>query len=418
MLVKLARRSLWNRRLTILLTLLSLTVSIALVLGINHLKNQARTSFSQTLSGTDLIVGARSGQLNLLLYSVFRIGNATNNMTWKSYQELSQHRAVAWAVPLSLGDSHKGYRVLGTLENYFDHYRFGRDRSLVFEQGERFSDLYDAVLGAEVARKLGYRIDDKIVLAHGTGAVNLHHHNDKPFTVAGILKPTGTPVDRTIHVSLAGIEAIHVDWQQGMPLPGRSTSAEQTRDMQLEPSSITAVLVGLTSKAATFTVQRQINQYRQEPLLAILPGVALSEMWQMLGMAEQLLWLISLMVLIAALIGMTTSLLATMNERQREIAILRAVGARAWHLFVLIELEVLLITLLAMACGAGLLVGALFFAQPLLAEHLGLFIDINPIHSGIPGIAGLVIAMALVLGLIPAASAYRRALHDGLSQRL
>lgn len=418
MLLKLARLSLWNRRITVLLTLASLVVSIALVLGIHHLKNQARSSFSQTLSGTDLIVGARSGQLNLLLYSVFRIGNATNNMTWQSYKELEQHRSVAWMVPISLGDSHKGYRVLGTLPSYFEHYRFGRNNPLVLEGGKVFDDLYDAVIGAEVARKLGYKVGDQVVLAHGTGAVNLHHHNDKPFVVSGILKPTGTPVDRTIHVSLAGIEALHLDWQQGMPLPGRQVSAEQARGMELTPSSITAALVGLNSKAATFTVQRQINQYRQEPLMAILPGVALSEMWQMLGMVEQMLWLISLMVLVAALIGMTTSLLASMNERQREIAVLRAVGARASQLFLLIELEVLLITVLALLLGGGLLTGSLFLAQPLLAEHLGLFIAINPIQGDVLKMAGVVIGGALLLGLIPATMAYRRALHEGLSQRL
>lgn len=418
MLLKLARLSLWNRRVTVLLTLASLVVSIALVLGIHHLKNQARSSFSQTLSGTDLIVGARSGQLNLLLYSVFRIGNATNNMTWQSYQELEQHRSVAWMVPISLGDSHKGYRVLGTLPSYFEHYRFGRNIPLMLESGNIFDDLYDAVLGAEVARKLGYRVGDSVVLAHGTGAVNLHHHNDKPFVVSGILKATGTPVDRTIHVSLAGIEALHLDWQQGMPLPGRQVSAEQARNIALEPSSITAALVGLKSKAATFTVQRQINQYRQEPLMAILPGVALSEMWQMLAMVEQMLWLISLMVLIAALIGMTTSLLSSMNERQREIAVLRAVGARASHLFLLIELEILLITVLALLLGVGLLTGSLFVAQPSLAENLGLFIGINPLQHDVLKMAGVVLGGALLLGLIPAVAAYRCALHEGLGQRL
>jgi len=417
MLLKIAGRSLWNRRLTVLLTLLSLVVSIALVLGIQHLKSQARASFGQTLSGTDLIVGARSGQLNLLLYSVFRLGSPTNNMTWKSFEELEQHRSVAWAVPLSLGDSHKGYRVLGTSEAYFNHYRFGRDRALEFSSGEKFSDVYDAVLGAEVAKKLGYRVGDNLVLAHGTGSVNLHHHNDKPFVVTGILHATGTPVDRTIHVSLAGIEAIHVDWQHGMPIPGRQVSAEKTRQMTLQPSSITAVLVGLNSKAATFNVQRQVNQYKAEPLLAILPGVALSELWQMLSMVEQMLYLISLLVLVAALIGMTTSLLASMNERQREIAILRATGARAGHIFLLIELEVLVLILLAMLLGTGLLTGALWISQPFLADQLGLFIDINPLQPGWPVLASGVVVLGLVLGLIPAWSAYRRALHDGLSRQ-
>lgn len=418
MLIKLARHSLWNRRSTVLLTLASFIISVALVLGIDHLRSQAKKSFSQTLSGTDLIIGARSGQLNLLLYSVFRIGNPTNNISWQSYQELSRHSAVEWTVPISLGDSHRGYRVLGTTDDYFNYYRYGQRQPLVFAEGKKFSGVYDVVLGAEVARKLGYQLGDEIVLAHGSGAVNLHNHDDKPFTLVGILKPTGTPVDRTLHVSLAGIEAIHLDWQQGMPIPGQTISAAEALQQDLTPRSITAALVGLKSRAQTFMVQRQVNQYQQEPLLAILPGVALTELWQMLGMVENLLYLISVMVLIATLIGMMTSLLASMNERQREIAVLRAVGAGAGYLFVLIELEVVLLALLALLGGTALLVGGLWVAQPILAQQFGLFIDINPLQPQTFYIAGAIVALTLLMGLIPALAAYRRALSDGLAQRV
>lgn len=418
MLIKLARLSLWNRRVTASLTLVSLIISVALVVGIDHLRVQAKQSFSQTLSGTDLIVGARSGQLNLLLYSVFRMGNATNNMTWQSYQELSRHSAVAWTIPLSLGDSHRGYRVLGTTEAYFEHYRYGQQRSLTFVQGHFFTGVYETVLGAEVARKLDYQLGDELVLAHGSGAVNLHHHDDKPFRVVGILQATGTPVDRTVHISLAGMEAIHLDWQQGVPLPGRGVSAEAALQQDLTPKSITAVLVGLKSRAATFTVQRQVNQYPQEPLLAILPGIALAELWQMLSLVENVLYVISLMVLLAVLIGMTTSLLASMNERQREMAILRAVGAGAGYVFLLLELEVLLLSITAVVGGVALLAGGLWIAHPWLAAHLGLFIDINPLQSQSIYLLGGIVVVAAVMGLIPAAAAYRRALSEGLAQRL
>lgn len=418
MLIKLARLSLWNRRVTASLTLVSLIISVALVVGIDHLRVQAKQSFSQTLSGTDLIVGARSGQLNLLLYSVFRMGNATNNMTWQSYQELSRHSAVAWTIPLSLGDSHRGYRVLGTTEAYFEHYRYGQQRSLTFVQGHFFTGVYETVLGAEVASQLNYQLGDELVLAHGSGAVNLHHHDDKPFRVVGILQATGTPVDRTVHISLAGMEAIHLDWQQGVPLPGRGVSAEAALQQDLTPKSITAVLVGLKSRAATFTVQRQVNQYPQEPLLAILPGIALAELWQMLSLVENVLYVISLMVLLAVLIGMTTSLLASMNERQREMAILRAVGAGAGYVFLLLELEVLLLSITAVVGGVALLAGGLWIAHPWLAAHLGLFIDINPLQSQSIYLLGGIVVVAAVMGLIPAAAAYRRALSEGLAQRL
>lgn len=415
MLGKLARLSLWNRRGTLVLTLASLIISVALVVGINHLRNQAKKSFSQTLSGTDLIIGARGGQLNLLLYSLFRIGNATNNITWQSYQELARHSAVAWTIPLSLGDSHRGYRVVGTNRDYFVHYRYGQGQLLMLKEGEVFNGVYSTVLGAEAARKLGYEIGDEIVLAHGSGAVNLHHHKDQPFTVVGILKATGTPVDRSIHISLEGIEAVHLDWQQGMPIPGKKTLATDALQKDLTPTSITAVLVGLKSRVATFTLQRQVNNYKQEPLLAILPGVALAELWQMLGIVENLLLMIAFMVLVATLIGMMTSLLAAMNERQREIAILRVLGASPMYLLVLIELEIVLLALIAVVGGTLLFTAGLWFVQPLLAEQLGLFIDINPIQAQTYHLAVAIVGLAALLGLIPAVAAYRRALHNGLA---
>lgn len=418
MLMKLARLSLWNRRGTVLMTWLSLTISIALLLGIDHLRTEAKNSFTSTVSGTDLIVGARSGQLNLLLYSVFRIGNATANISWPSYQRIIKHPQIAWSIPIALGDSHRGYRVMGTNTDYFSHYRYANSQRLKLAQGQPFNGVFEAVLGAEVALKLGYQLNEQITLSHGVGAVSFSQHKDKPFTVVGILARTGTPVDQTVHVSLEAIEAIHLDWQQGAPIPGRQLSAEQALAQDLTPKSITAFMLGLNAKMATFTVQRQINEYKNEPLTAILPGVALAELWQMLGMVENLLLLISLLVLLAALVGMITTILASMKERQREMAILRAAGAHPWYLFVLIQLEVLLITLLSMLSAAAVLWLALFALQDTLAAEFGLFIGLNIIKLTSLYWAGAVLFLAALLATLPALLAYRRALSDGLAIRL
>lgn len=418
MLIKLARLSLWNRKATALMTLLSLTISLVLLLGIDHIRKEARNSFTNTVSGTDLIVGARSGQLNLLLYSVFRIGNATANVSWQTYERIAKHPQIAWTIPLSLGDSHRGYRVLGTNQSYFEHYRYANQQSLQFAEGSPFAGVYDAVLGAEVAKQLGYTLGQEITLAHGIGAVSFSEHKDKPFTITGILAPTGTPVDQTVHVSLEGIEAIHIDWQQGAPMPGRQVSAEQALELDLTPKAITAFMVGLNSRMATFVVQRQINEFRGEPLSAILPGVALAELWQMLGMVENMLLLITLLVLVAGLIGMMTTLLASMRERQREVAILRAVGANPWYLFWLIQLEVLLLTLMSMFMAAFFLVISLWAIQDTLAASYGLFISITPFSLQTLYWAGAILLATAVLACIPAFAAYRRALTDGLSVRL
>jgi len=415
--LKLARKSLWNRRGTAILTLVSLAISVALILGINHLRHQAKQSFTSTISGTDLIVGARSGPANLLLYSVFRIGNATNNISWETYDVIRQREEVDWTIPISLGDSHRGFRVLGTDHNYFEHYRYGDRRQLVFTRGGPFEGVYETVLGAQVARELRYAIGDEIVIAHGLGDVSFSQHDDKPFTVVGILEPTGTPVDRTVHVRLEGIEAIHLGWQHGARLPGHSVSAEEALQQELKPEAITAFLVGLKSRMATFRLQRAINEYRKEALTAILPGVALAELWDILGIVENMLIVVAFLVLLATLVGMTTTLLSSMKERQRELAILRAVGAHAGYLFALIEIEALLLAFLGVVLGILLLTVSLFMLQPWLASAYGLFISANPLNGEALWISAGVLLLAALLSLIPSVVAYRRALADGLSVR-
>lgn len=201
-LFRLALASLANRRFTALLTIFAIALSACLLLAVERVRTEAKASFASTISGTDLIVGARSGSVNLLLYSVFRIGNATNNIRWDSYRHFAENPRVKWAIPISLGDSHRGYRVMGTDAGYFEHYRYGRGQELQLAEGRAFGqDLFDVVLGAEVAEALHYRLGEKIVLAHGVSTVSLVKHDDKPFTVVGILQRTGTPVDRTLHIS-------------------------------------------------------------------------------------------------------------------------------------------------------------------------------------------------------------------------
>ena len=415
--LRLALQSLRNRWLTALLTVLAIAVSIALLLGVEKVRNGARQSFADTISGTDLIIGARSGSLNLLLYSVFRIGNATNNITWASYQDLAKRPEIAWIVPLSLGDSHRGFRVLGTTPEYFTHYKYRRTHGLQFRAGKPFSDIFDAVLGADVASTLGYKVGDPIIVAHGLGSVSFVAHDDKPFRVSGILAKTGTPVDRTVHVSLEAIEAIHVDWQSGARIPGQSVSAEEVRRMNLEPKAITAALVGLKSKLATFRLQRAINEYREEPLSAILPGAALQELWGLVGTAETALKVVSAMVVVTALLGMVTMILTTLNERRREMAILRSVGARPRTILGLLMAEAGVLTLAGILLGTAFLYAALLVAQPYVDTTYGLHLPIDPPAPGEWVVLGAIALAGCFAGLLPALRAYRLSLADGMTVR-
>ena len=419
-LIRLALASLANRRFTALLTVFAIALSVCLLLAVERVRTEARNSFASTISGTDLIVGARSGSVNLLLYSVFRIGNATNNIRWDSFEHFANSPKVDWAIPISLGDSHRGYRVMGTTAAYFEHYHYGRNQALEIAQGKTLGqDPFEVVLGAEVAEALHYRLGEQIVLAHGVATISLVKHDDKPFTVVGILKRTGTPVDRTLHISLQGMEALHVDWKNGVPAHGAGRlSAEQARALNLQPQAITAFMLGLHSKIATFSLQREINEYGGEPLLAILPGVALQELWSLMSTAEQALFVVSLFVVLTGLIGMLTAILTSLNERRREMAILRSVGARPWHIASLLVLEAFSLAVAGVMLGTGLLYLGIALSQGYVQANYGLFLPLAlPTHYEWT-LLGAILAAALLMGCIPAWRAYRQSLADGLSIRL
>lgn len=414
-LLRLALRSLLARRLTVGLTIFAVALSVMLFLGVEKVRTGAKASFGDTISDTDLIVGARSGSVQLLLYSVFRIGNATNNMTWQSFEDIAARPEVDWIVPISLGDSHRQFRVMGTTADYFDRYKYRGGQSLAFADGEVFDDLFDAVIGADVAATLGYAVGDPLVVAHGVAS--FVNHENQPFRVAGILAKTGTPVDRTVIVSLEGIEAIHVDWRGGAQAPGQITPPDMIRQMDLRPTAVTAAMVGVTSRLEIFSLQRRINDYPEEPLLAVLPGVALQELWGIVGIAETALIGVSAMVVATALLGMAAMIFSGLNERRREMAILRAVGARPVTILGLLMLEATLMAALAAGLGIALLYLGLVIGRPYIDAAFGLYLPIDPLSSREAMVVAAVIGAALLTSLFPALRAYRMSLADGMTAR-
>jgi putative ABC transport system permease protein len=415
----LAWRSLLNRRGSALLTILAVALSVALFLGVEKARNAAKSGFDNTISGTELIVGAPSSQINLLLYSVFRLGNATAEISWPAYEELDARDDSAWTVPISLGDSHRGFRVMGTTEAYFEHYKYGQKQDLKFSEGQKFDDLFDAVIGAQVAKDLGYKIGTPMVLTHGLGAGGFSDHDNRPFRVVGILAPTGTPVDQTIHVSLEAITAIHVGWETGSKNPLADTITENTiRSFDLTPKTVTAVFVGLKSRATVLRTRRAINTNKSEPLMAIIPGQALAELWQVMGTAERVLLAVSAFVIAVGLVSILTSILTSLNERRREMSILRATGARPHHVFALMVAEAAVLGFLGAVLGAVLIQVIFTIAAPILSAQYGIaLIGTGPSLVDIYTILA-VTGAALLLGIWPALTALRRSLADGLTVKL
>lgn len=446
-LVSLAFKSSWNRKSSVLLTLFTIAISVMLLLSIERVRQEAKSSFANTISGTDLIVGARTGDIQLLLSSVFRIGHANNAVQWQSYEYIKQQRGVAWTIPISLGDSHKGHAVLGTDSSYFTHFRYGKKQALAFAHGRAFHNGREVVLGSDVAKKLNYHLGEQIVISHGMGNTSFHHHDDNPMTIVGILKPTGTPVDRTVHVPLIAIDEMHGSGHNksprmiGKPLSKPSNETAHSHDEhkhedhehgehghkthQLvesepgdligKPKQITAFLMGFDSPLYTLQVRRNINQYQGEPLLAIMPGVTLRELWGMLDIVEKILLLFSIVVVIISLLGMLTTLLATLNQRRRELAILRSVGARPWHIFSLLTSEAVIITLLGCLLGTALFFVAILLAQPVLQAQFGISLSLSMLSSYEVKLLGAIMLAGTVMGVFPALRAYYYSLSDGMS---
>lgn len=447
MLIQLARGSLANRRFAVGLTIFTIAISIALLVLVEQMRGQVREGFQRSVSGVDLIVGAPTAPVQLLLVSVFGLGDPTANVSWETYEELAGAETVDWAVPIALGDTYEGYRVIGTTPEFFERFRYAGSTALDFDRGEAWAGRFDAVVGAQVARRTGLNLGDTIELGHGGGNVSLVTHAAHPFEVRGILAPTGTPVDQAVYVDLAAHHVMHEDFMTGRPpsfagtgrAPAMPASADEHRHSHedqhdhahhgegsdahdhpheaVTPDAVSAIYLGLTARAAAFGLQRRINEYPEEPLLAILPGIALQQLWRITGTAEQILRVVAGMVVLAGLLGMLTALLTTLNERRREMAILRACGARPWQIAGLLLVEAALIVGAGLAFGILLAWGLQAALAPWLLDRFGLAItaawpspQLLIVLGGI-GVAGVLIA------LVPAALVYRRTLADGMQVR-
>ena len=416
MLLKLTLNSLYARLLTVGMTVFAISLSLMLYMSVEKLRTSAYTSFTDTISQTDLIVGARTSSVQLLLYSVFRIGNATNNITWESYEDVIDRKEVAWSVPISLGDSHKGFRVMGTNSEFFKRYKFRGGQSIELEQGNNVDDLYDVIIGAGVAEKLNYSVGTPLIVSHGLQSFS--DHDDQPFRVSGILAKTGTPVDNTVIVSLEAIEAIHVDWSTGAKIPGQITPVEEIRQMDLSPKNITAALIGVNSKLQIFQLQRWINEYPEESLSSILPGVALQELWRIVGVVENLLLGISVTVIFTTLIGMTAIIFSSLNERRREMAIWRAMGASPIVVIGLLMLEALIISVMSIIVSTVMLFLTLYVLQPWIDNTYGILVNIETLAVKDIYIFMLFILSASLVSLIPAIRAYWFSINDGMTIKI
>lgn len=434
-LVKLSLKSIRYRKASLLLSVISISLSVILLLGIERIRTNVHKSFLSSISGTDLIVGARSGNIPLLLSSVFHIGYPNQNVSWHTYEGIGHLPQVDWTIPLSIGDSHKGFPVVATNANMFEHFMYGNKAKLTIKQGKALLEHKGCVLGAEVAKELGYNISDPMIVTHGMGKEEFITHSNEPFIVNGILATTGTPVDRSVFVSLQDMDAIHANFYHTDDHSADVFSTEHiheaeestsnhghhhdhtcvhTANAEVGAESISAFLVGLKNKNEVLGIQRMLNDYEEEPLTAVMPVVTLLDLWQIVKPIEKTLMVISALVLLISLFGILALLLISLNSRTREIAILRALGAKAKQVFMLIVFETLSLTVISIGVGLASLYTILFLAQPIITNKLGMSVQVIGF-----GYMDFIIILAVFIlgggvGIIPGIQSYKRSLNEGL----
>lgn len=596
LILRLAARSLRSRVLTTWLTITSIALSVTLLVGIEHLRAGVRESFAGTISGTDLIVGARGGTLQVLLSTVFGIGSPAGSVSMKTFERWKAHPAVKWAVPYSLGDSHRGFRVVGTTEEFYLRYRFRKTGQIVFTSGRAPTADDEVVIGFDVAEKLKYELNSPVVVTHGLVDIGTSNHETHPFHVVGILGRTFTPIDRSVYLTLEGLEAMHevepgriveapapsasnvpnaaaskpagakagdvavapvatpgksvppvmpgaepppsatasagtpgksvppvmpgaeppsTTASAGTPgksvppvmpgaepppttasagTPGKSVppvmpgaspppvmpgaepppeiaaAAAQAQKAAAEkaasekaatarvaattptPSNtqskapanpnastsftpkaapprageaghdhgddqITAFFVGTKNRFEALMLQREMNTDFTEPLTAVIPGVALGELFQSIGSAEVGLRVVAMFAVAIGLTGMLVALYSSLDARRREMAILRSVGAGPRTIVALLVIESGLLALLGCLIGVGLVYLGLVLGQGPIEQRFGLHLSIRMLQGPEYRYLALILVSGILVGFVPALKAYRTSLADGLSPR-
>ena len=441
--IKLALASLKNRKVTTLFTLLAISLSITLVLGVERLRVDTRQAFTSTISGTDLIVGPRGSQLDLLLQSVFHLGTPTTSMSWQSYTYVKKDKNISWSVPFAFGDSHKGLPVVATTTDFFRHYKYANKQSLSFLEGRAFSNEYQVVVGANVAKRLDYHLGQALTLSHGLGKVSFHHHDQHQFNISGVLAQTGTPVDNALYIHLLAQDALHGTARPTQPHQAKVHQQDKHSDeheahheheehheheahredysvpdaLNAAAPGLNGVFVGIKSKFRLLQIQRAINQNPQEPLMAVLPGYTLRELWKSLNTAEQVFRLLAWFVFVVSLISMLAVMLSSQNERRREMAILRATGAGAGRIFQLLLLEAMILMMFSAIVALLILNLGTMLAKPWLQTEFGLTLPLNFIRSDELYILMSMLMVNLLAVCIPAWRAYYHSLADGLQIR-
>ena len=409
-------KSMRSRIIPTSLVTISLMASMVLLLSIERIQQGTEEGFNQSISGVDAIIGPRSSSLELVLYTVFHLGRPTNNITTKTINDVKQRSDISWLVPIALGDGHRGYRVIATEPNYFQHIRYGNNQPLTFSKGAPFTELSEATLGSDVAEKLNYSVGSEIQITHGSIESIGSKHDDFSFTVTGVLNKTGTPIDQAIFLDLKGYELLHLGWKSGKKVFSlEDIDLSSLPPDALNPKTVTAAFVGLKSKLTIFNFSKNIREYTEEAISAVIPGIALSELWSIVGLVDKGFQLLSWIIIAISLIAMVTLIIASLDNRKQEMTIYRANGASPKFLAAMVICESLVIGLVAIIGAIILVTAVTYFATSQLNLALGISPSFKWTSLDEIKVFGIILLSGVLSSLIPAAMVFRKNLHQALS---
>jgi putative ABC transport system permease protein len=397
------RRSLRQHMLSTVVTVVSVALGVGLVMSVFSLSTQSRKAFAGGPAGFDAVLGARGSQLQLVMNTVFHLETSPGNIPWAMYDEVARNPAVEVAIPYAVGDNYRGFRIVGTTPEIFTRFEYQAGQKLTPRKGGRVFDpeLREAVVGSTVAIQTGLRVGSQFNPVHGFGSKGKEHDTD--YTVVGILESTNSPSDRVIWIPIDGIFRMedHVLLGAGtryVPKPGV--------EIPVEHKEVSAVMLKLNDDAAGFMLQSAVNRQGKVATLAWPIDQVIADLFNKLGWVTEVLRLVAYLVMVVAAGSILASIYNTMNERRREFAILRALGARRSTVFSVIVLESATIALLGSLAGLGVYLAILGGAGAIVREQTGVVLELFQFHPVLVlAPVGMTLLGALA-GLLPAFKAY------------
>jgi putative ABC transport system permease protein len=412
-LMALVRRSLRQHALSSAITVVSVGLAAGLTMAVFAINNQTYEAFTGGQVGFDAVLGARGSQLQLVLNTVFHLEASAGNIPWSMYTQIAANPRVELAIPYAVGDNYKGYRLVGTTPDLFTKFRYRSGQGFEVEPGGRFfqSDTRDVVVGSYVARQLGLKVGQTINPYHGIQYAESQKHQDQ-FTIVGVLKTTNSPSDRVVWIPIDAVYRMSGHVLRGTGQIYRPTEGEEIPD---ENKEVSAVMLKFKSAQTGFILDQQINRQGKVATLAWPVAKVMADLFDRIGWVSRILSMVAYLVMVVAAGSILASIYNTMNERRREFAILRALGARRGTVFSAIVLEAASITALGALVGYLVYGGILAAAFVIVRDRTGVVLNAFRPDPAMWLVPLAMIALGSLAGLVPAFKAYRTDVASNLT---